>query len=70
MAAASLSFGVAYKKNINDQRESPAFAVIELLEAQGAKVEYYDPHIPEILPMREHPSIQGRRSTSLESRRP
>lgn len=41
-----LVLGVAYKKNIDDMRESPALDVIKLLEAQGAHVEYHDPHVP------------------------
>ncbi|MEZ5813472.1 MAG: nucleotide sugar dehydrogenase [Alphaproteobacteria bacterium] len=56
-----LVLGIAYKKNINDQRESPAFEVIKLLEEQGAKVDYYDPHIPEIGALREYPQLVGRK---------
>ena len=41
-----LVLGVAYKKDINDMRESPALDVIRLLEAQGAEVAYHDPHVP------------------------
>jgi UDP-N-acetyl-D-glucosamine dehydrogenase len=41
-----LVLGVAYKKNIDDMRESPALDVIRLLEDQGAKVLYHDPHVP------------------------
>ena len=37
--------GVAYKANVNDTRESPALKVIELLRADGALVEYHDPHV-------------------------
>ncbi|MCC6647989.1 MAG: nucleotide sugar dehydrogenase [Polyangiaceae bacterium] len=40
--------GVAYKKNITDMRESPAFDVIAELERRGAKVEYMDPWVPEV----------------------
>ncbi len=40
-----LVLGVAYKKNIDDMRESPALDVIRLLEAQGAVVFYHDPHV-------------------------
>jgi UDP-N-acetyl-D-glucosamine dehydrogenase len=39
---------VAYKPDINDERESPAFDVIELLENKMATVDYHDPFIPEI----------------------
>jgi UDP-N-acetyl-D-glucosamine dehydrogenase len=37
---------VAYKRDIDDVRESPALDVIRLLEADGARVEYHDPHVP------------------------
>ncbi len=49
--------GVAYKKNINDPRESPAFTILELLQERGAQVSYNDPHIPTLPHMRHH-SIQ------------
>jgi UDP-N-acetyl-D-glucosamine dehydrogenase len=39
-------FGVAYKKDVSDMRESPALDVIELLQHRGAKVSYTDPHVP------------------------
>lgn len=42
--------GVAYKKDVNDLRESPALRVIELLRAQGADLSYHDPNIPVIEP--------------------
>ena len=57
-----LLLGVAYKKNVDDTRESPAFVLIKLLEARGATVDFYDPYIPEILPTREHADLSGRRS--------
>jgi UDP-N-acetyl-D-glucosamine dehydrogenase len=41
-----LVVGVAYKKNIDDMRESPALDVIRLLEERGAEVEYHDPFVP------------------------
>ncbi|MDH4099764.1 MAG: nucleotide sugar dehydrogenase, partial [Nitrospirota bacterium] len=41
-----LILGVAYKKDIDDIRESPALDVIGLLQKKGAKVDYYDPYIP------------------------
>lgn len=42
-----LVLGVAYKNNIDDYRESPALKVIEILQAEGAEVEFYDPYVPE-----------------------
>jgi UDP-N-acetyl-D-glucosamine dehydrogenase len=43
-----LLLGMAYKRDIDDVRESPAIDVMKLLEQRGAKVEYHDPYIPEI----------------------
>lgn len=43
-----LVLGVAYKKDIDDVRESPALDIIQLLEDSGASVEYFDPHVPRI----------------------
>ena len=57
-----LILGVAYKKNVDDMRESPALRLIELLEARGAYTEYYDPFVRAIPPTREHPGLTGRRS--------
>ncbi len=45
-----LVMGVAYKEDINDERESPALKVFELLEARGAQVVYYDPYVPQVKP--------------------
>lgn len=57
--------GVAYKKNVEDTRESPAFKIIELLEKRGALVSYFDPFVPEIAPSREHPEYGGWRSVDF-----
>ncbi len=46
--------GVAYKKDVDDPRESPAFEILELLERRGATVSYNDPHIPVLPAMRHH----------------
>jgi UDP-N-acetyl-D-glucosamine dehydrogenase len=46
--------GVAYKKDVDDPRESPAFTILELLQQRGALVSYNDPHIPHLPPMRHH----------------
>ena len=46
--------GVAYKKDVDDPRESPAFAVLEMLQARGAEVCYHDPHVPTLPRMRHH----------------
>ncbi len=57
-----LILGLAYKKNVDDTRESASFKVIELLEGRGARVSYYDPHVPVIPETREHAPLAGRRS--------
>ena len=61
-SAKILVLGVAYKKNIDDVRESPAFAIIEILEDKGASTDFYDPHVAEIPETREHMRLAGRRS--------
>jgi len=45
-----LLLGVAYKKDVDDVRESPAMAILDLLERDGATVMYHDPHVPEWRP--------------------
>ncbi len=50
--------GMAYKKDVDDPRESPGFELMQLLLAKGAEVDYNDPHIPHLAPMRRHPEIQ------------
>src|SRR5580765_2202905 len=52
--ASILVMGVAYKKNVDDLRESPALRIMEIIQDEGGKVAYHDPYIPEILPTREH----------------
>ncbi|GAC1599291.1 MAG: UDP-N-acetyl-D-glucosamine 6-dehydrogenase [Myxococcales bacterium] len=50
-----LVLGLAYKKNIDDVRESPCIRVIELLRQKGATVEYHDPYVPKMKEMRHQP---------------
>ncbi len=57
-----LLIGLAYKADVDDPRESPGFVLLDLLQAGAAQVDYYDPHIPVIGPMREHPSWKGKAS--------
>ena len=49
-----LILGIAYKKNVDDMRESPAVELMELLQERGAKIAYSDPHVPIFPKMREH----------------
>jgi UDP-N-acetyl-D-glucosamine dehydrogenase len=52
-----LILGVAYKKNVDDQRESPALKIIQLLQQQGANVSYHDPYAPMCANHRHFPEI-------------
>ena len=54
-----LVIGLAYKANVDDDRESPSYHLMEMLSAQEAFVSYYDPHVPEIRPSREHSHWAG-----------
>jgi UDP-N-acetyl-D-glucosamine dehydrogenase len=67
VGAKILIIGIAYKKNIDDMRESPSLRLIELIEAAGAKVAYYDPFIPVITPTREHAALTGRQSVGISA---
>jgi UDP-N-acetyl-D-glucosamine dehydrogenase len=49
-----LILGIAYKKNVDDMRESPSLKLIELYRKQGAVVDYNDPYIPEMPRLRHH----------------
>ena len=49
-----LVLGIAYKKNVDDMRESPSVEIMELIEAKGAEIAYSDPHVPTFPKMREH----------------
>ena len=64
-----LLLGVAYKRNIDDLRESPSLELIDLLEQQGAAVDFYDPYIPVIRTGREHARLNGRVGAHLARRR-
>jgi UDP-N-acetyl-D-glucosamine dehydrogenase len=55
-----LVLGVAYKKNVEDIRESPSLKLIDLIEAAGAHADFYDPHCSVIRTSREHARLDGR----------
>jgi UDP-N-acetyl-D-glucosamine dehydrogenase len=60
-----LVMGLAYKKNIDDARESPALHILEILKRRGAQVDYHDPHVPtSAVIAREHPMLEGMESIS------
>ncbi len=62
----ALIVGLAYKPNVDDERESPSYELMELLKHRGAAVAYYDPYVPVIKPTREHPAWAGTRSIAWE----
>jgi UDP-N-acetyl-D-glucosamine dehydrogenase len=57
-----LLLGLAYKTNVDDDRESPTYTLMDLLTKAGAQVAYHDPHVPVIRPSREHSHWAGMKS--------
>lgn len=60
-----LILGLAYKPNVDDDRESPSYVLLDRLEAKGALVSYNDPYIPVIKETREHSHLAGRKSVPI-----
>ncbi len=63
-----LMLGLAYKANIDDDRESPSYHLMEKLEEKGATVSYNDPYIPAIKLTREFPKFAGRKSVEITNK--
>ena len=61
-----LVMGLAYKKNVDDTRESPSIKLIELLEGCGATCDIHDPFVPVVPQIREHPELAGRQSVAID----
>jgi UDP-N-acetyl-D-glucosamine dehydrogenase len=61
-----LVLGLAYKPDVDDERESPSYVLMDLLKHGGAEVQYYDPNVPVSRPSREHPHWAGIRSVKWE----
>jgi UDP-N-acetyl-D-glucosamine dehydrogenase len=59
-----LILGLAYKPNVDDDRESPSYRLLEKLRERGADVAYYDPYVPVIRPTREHAHWAGTKSVT------
>ncbi len=57
-----LVLGLAYKPNVDDDRESPSYVLMNLLQERGAEVAYHDPYVPVIKPTREHSQWAGTQS--------
>lgn len=59
-----LVLGLAYKPNVDDERESPSYVLMEKLQARGAEVAYHDPYVPVIRLTREHAHWTGTKSVA------
>src|SRR3954462_7978838 len=59
-----LVLGLSYKPNVDDERNSPSYVLMDLLEQRGARVGYHDPYVPLIKPTREHSQFAGRTSVA------
>ena len=59
-----LLVGLAYKANVDDDRESPTYTLMDLLKSAGAEVAYFDPYVPTIRLTREHPHWHGMKSVN------
>jgi len=59
-----LIVGLAYKADVDDDRESPSYVLLNLFQQRGAEVAYYDPYVPVIRPTREHPHWAGTKSVA------
>lgn len=60
-----LMLGLSYKANVDDDRESPSYRLMEKLEALGARVSYNDPYIPVVRQKRDYPQFAGRQSQAI-----
>jgi UDP-N-acetyl-D-glucosamine dehydrogenase len=61
-----LVVGLAYKADVDDERQSPSYVLMDLLKDRGAQVSYYDPYVPVIRPTREHAHWTGTESVSWD----
>jgi UDP-N-acetyl-D-glucosamine dehydrogenase len=61
-----LLVGLSYKANVDDDRESPTYVLMDLLKERGAEIAYYDPFVPVIRPTREHGHWAGTRSIAWD----
>src|SRR5688572_30524009 len=61
-----LLLGLSYKANVDDDRESPTYVLMDLLKERGAEISYYDPFVPVVRPTREHPHWAGTKSIAWD----
>jgi UDP-N-acetyl-D-glucosamine dehydrogenase len=63
-----LLVGLAYKANVDDDRESPGYVLLDKMKAKGCEVAFYDPYIPVIRPSREHGHWAGTKCVSWDQK--
>ena len=63
-----LIVGLAYKPDVDDDRESPSYHLLDMFKALGGEMGYYDPHVPVIRPTREHGHWTGTRSVAWDKK--
>lgn len=63
-----LIVGLAYKPNVDDDRESPSYVLLDLFKARGAELGYYDPYVPVVRLTREHPHWAGTKSVTWDQK--
>ncbi len=63
-----LLIGLAYKPNVDDDRESPTYKLMDAFSSLGGIVSYYDPYVPEIKPSREHSHWAGTKSITWDEK--
>jgi UDP-N-acetyl-D-glucosamine dehydrogenase len=63
-----LVLGLAYKSDVDDDRESPSYVLMDLLKAHGAEAAYHDPHVPVIRKTREHAHWAGTKSVAWDQK--
>lgn len=61
-----LMIGLAYKPNVDDDRESPSYELLDRFAAAGSEIDYHDPYVPVIRPSREHAHWAGKESVSWD----
>jgi UDP-N-acetyl-D-glucosamine dehydrogenase len=66
-ASKVLLLGMAYKKNVDDMRESPSLEIYLKLQDLGANVDFHDPHIPKLPSLRKHPTMRTE-SVSIDAK--
>ncbi len=64
-----LILGLAYKADVDDDRESPSYVLMDLFKERATEVAYSDPFVPVIRPTREHPHWAGTKSVEWSKER-